>query len=96
MSAANKSGNDPAATHRAVTYLRALSVDPARFCPSEPVTRAQMASFLHRALQFNATVTWLSAGDSYSSGVGTDPHAQGSCRRSPQAAGPAAAELLRR
>lgn len=72
------------------------SVDPSRFCPSEPVTRAQMASFLRRALQFNTTITWLSAGDSYSSGVGTDPHAQGSCRRSPRAAGPAAAELLRR
>ena len=69
---------------------------PSRYCPSAPVTRAQMASFLHRALTFNATVTWLSAGDSYSSGVGTDPHAQGTCRRSPSAAGPAAAELLRR
>ena len=55
-----------------------------------------MASFLHRALRFNATVTWLSAGDSYSSGVGTDPHAEGSCRRSPSAAGPVAAELLGR
>ena len=69
---------------------------PARYCPNAPVTRAQMASFLHRALRFNATVTWLSAGDSYSSGVGTDPHAEGSCRRSPSAAGPAAAELLGR
>ena len=72
------------------------SATPARYCPRAPVSRAQMASFLHRALQFNATVTWLSAGDSYSSGVGTDPHAEGSCRRSPSAAGPAAAELLRR
>jgi hypothetical protein len=69
---------------------------PARYCPSVPVTRGQMASLLHRALLFNATVTWLSAGDSYSSGVGTDPHAEGSCRRSPLAAGPAAAEMLRR
>lgn len=70
--------------------------NPARYCPSVAVTRAQMASLLLRALRFNATVTWLSAGDSYSSGVGTDPHATGPCRRSPQAAGPAAAELLRR
>ena len=69
---------------------------PARYCPSVPVTRAQAASLLHRALRFNATVTWLSAGDSYSSGTGTDPHAVGSCRRSPLAAGPAAVELLRR
>ena len=68
---------------------------PARYCPSVAVTRAQMASFLYGALRFNATVTWLSAGDSYSSGVGTDPHAEGPCRRSPQAAGPAAAEMLR-
>lgn len=45
--------------------------------------------------QRSGTVTWLSAGDSYSSGVGTDPHAEGPCRRSPQAAGPAAAEMLR-
>lgn len=72
------------------------SADPLRYCPTVPVTRAQMASFLHRALRFNATVTWLSAGDSYSSGVGTDPHGEGSCRRSPRAAGPAAVELLRR
>lgn len=72
------------------------SADPPRYCPNVAVTRAQMASFLHRALRFNATVVWLSAGDSYSSGVGTDPHAEGFCRRSPQAAGPAAAELLRR
>ena len=69
---------------------------PARYCPEAPVTRAQMASLVHQALRFNATVTWLSAGDSYSSGVGTDPHAEGSCRRSPQAAGPAAVEMLRR
>ncbi len=72
------------------------SATPARYCPNAPVTRAQMASFLHRALQFNATVTWLSAGDSYSSGVGTDPHAEGPCRRSPGAAGPAAVAMLRR
>lgn len=69
--------------------------DPARYCPNVPVSRAQTASLLLRALRFNATVTWLSAGDSYSSGVGTDPHAEGSCRRSPRAAGPAAAGLLR-
>ena len=69
---------------------------PARYCPEVPVRRGQMASFLLRALRFNATVTWMSAGDSYSSGVGTDPHAAGSCRRSPQAAGPAAVEMLRR
>ena len=72
------------------------SATPARYCPNAPVSRAQMASFLQRALRFNATVTWLSAGDSYSSGVGTDPHAEGPCRRSPSAAGPAAAELLGR
>lgn len=48
------------------------------------------------AQRFNATVTWLSAGDSYSSGTGTDPHAEGPCRRSPQAAGPAAVGMLRR
>ena len=69
---------------------------PARYCPGVAVTRAQMASLLLRALRFNATLTWLSAGDSYSSGTGTDPHAEGPCRRSPRAAGPAAAELLRR
>ena len=69
--------------------------DPRRYCPQDDVTRAQMATFLHRTLEFNATVTWLSAGDSYSSGVGTDPHAQGRCQRSPEAAGPAAAERLR-
>ena len=69
---------------------------PARYCPGVAVTRAQMASLLVRALRFNATVTWLSAGDSYSSGTGTDPHAEGPCRRSPQAAGPAAVQLLRR
>ena len=40
------------------------SADPLRYCPTVPVTRAQMASFLHRAMRFNATVTWLSAGDS--------------------------------
>ena len=68
---------------------------PARYCPNAPVTRAQMASLVHRSLRFNATVTWLSVGDSYSSGVGTDPHAEGFCRRSPSAAGPAAVELLR-
>ena len=71
------------------------SATPARYCPDASVTRARMASFLARAMRFNATVTWLSAGDSYSSGVGTDPHAQGSCRRSTSAAGPAAAEVLR-
>jgi len=69
---------------------------PARYCPGVAVTRAQMASLLLRALRFNATVTWLSAGDSYSSGTGADPHAEGQCRRSPQAAGPAAVERLRR
>ena len=69
---------------------------PLRYCPDRPVTRAQMATFLHRALDFNAIVAWLSAGDSYASGVGTDPHAQGRCERSPKAAGPAAAEQLRR
>ena len=68
---------------------------PRRYCPQRPVTRAQMATFLHRALDFNRTVTWLSAGDSYSSGVGTDPHGQGRCERSPDATGPAAARLLR-
>ncbi|MYH44232.1 MAG: hypothetical protein F4017_00785 [Acidimicrobiaceae bacterium] len=53
------------------------STSPARFCPDAPVTRAEMASLLTRALRFNAAITWLSAGDSYSSGVGTDPHARG-------------------
>ena len=72
------------------------SDSPSRYCPNVPVTRAQMASFLHRSLRFNATVTWLSAGDSYSSGTGTDPHAEGPCRRSPNAAGPAAVGVLRR
>ena len=69
---------------------------PFRYCPNTPVSRAQMASLVHGSLRFNATVTWLSAGDSYSSGTGTDPHAVGSCRRSPSAAGPAAVALLRR
>ena len=27
------------------------STDPLRYCPDQPVTRAQMASFLHRALR---------------------------------------------
>ena len=72
------------------------AADPPRYCPDTPVTRAQMASLLVRAMRFNAVVTWLSAGDSYSSGVGTDPHARGSCRRSPNAAGPAAAGALAR
>ena len=71
------------------------STSPPRYCPEVPVTRAEMASLLTRALRFNATITWLSAGDSYSSGVGTDPHARGSCRRSPRSAGPAASDALR-
>ena len=79
----------------AAGITKGCSAAPARYCPVLPVTRAQMASLLARALRFNATITWLSAGDSYSSGVGTDPHAQGSCRRSSSAVGPAAAEALR-
>lgn len=69
--------------------------DPLRYCRGRHVTRAQMATFLHRALAFNTAVTWLSTGDSYASGVGTDPHEQGRCGRSPEASGPAAAQQLR-
>lgn len=83
-----------ALAHAGITV--GCSDSPARYCPNALVTRAQTASLLHRAVQFDATVTWLSAGDSYSSGTGTDPHAEGACRRSPQAAGPAAVEQLRR
>ena len=70
--------------------------DQLRYCGSRHVTRAEMAAFLHRALEFNANVTWLSTGDSYASGVGTDPHARGRCKRSPAASGPAAAKGLHR
>ena len=33
------------------------STDPPQFCPNQPVTRAQMASFLHRALTNHHTAT---------------------------------------
>ena len=48
---------DPGSVHaRAIDALAAAGVtlgcgtDPLRYCPDEPVTRAQMASFLVRAL----------------------------------------------
>lgn len=88
----HESAIDALAETRITTGCEAV---PSRYCPSRTVSRAQMATFLHRALGFTATVTWLSAGDSFSAGVGTDPHGQGRCRRSPESPGPAAARLLR-
>ena len=80
----------------AAGITRGCAAGPARFCPDRTVTRGEAASFLNRALAADTTLRWVSVGDSYSSGVGADPHGEGSCRRSPRAAGPAAAESLRR
>ena len=79
----------------AAGITRGCSAIPARFCPDRTLTRAEAASFLNRALAADRRLIWASVGDSYSSGVGADPHGEGSCRRSPRAAGPAAAESLR-
>ena len=80
----------------AAGITKGCTTNPARFCANRAISRAEMASFLNRALQSDATIKWLSAGDSFASGVGTDPHGAGSCKRSQLAAGPAAADALRR
>ncbi len=79
----------------AAGIIEGCATGPDLFCPSTPITRAEMVTVLQRSLDHRPTLQWLTAGDSYSSGVGADPHGLGNCHRSEQAAGPSAAELLR-
>ena len=45
--------------------------NPLSFCPNNPVSRAQMATFLHRALNL-LTFSAVSAGKGHACGIGTD------------------------
>lgn len=50
-----------------------LGCAPNRFCPSDPVTRDQMASFLVRALDLEAGAVFVAAGESIQAAVDAAP-----------------------